>query len=62
MIETEHGVKLTSVERKRKRILLQFDEKAPPELARFVMKQLGDLHASYLTPRKSLSPGVFFRF
>lgn len=52
-IKSEQGVKLASVERKGTKVLLQFDDEATPEFATYVMEQLRDLHASYLTSRKS---------
>ncbi|WP_105386517.1 plasmid partitioning protein RepB [Neorhizobium alkalisoli] len=51
-IKSEEGVKLASVERKGSKITLLFDEKASPEFADFVMKQLRELHREYITSRK----------
>ncbi len=52
-IKSEQGVKLASVERKGTKISLQFDEKATPEFAEYVMEQLRDLHRNYLAYRKA---------
>lgn len=52
-IKSEQGVKLASVERKGTKILLQFDDKATPEFAEYVMEKLRDLHETYLESRKS---------
>ncbi|MUZ76201.1 plasmid partitioning protein RepB [Agrobacterium vitis] len=51
-IKSEQGVKLASVERKGTKVVLQFDEKATPEFAEYVMKQLGDLHETFVASRK----------
>ncbi|MBY5453953.1 plasmid partitioning protein RepB [Rhizobium leguminosarum] len=52
-IKSEQGVKLASVERKGTKISLQFDDRATPEFAEFVMEQLRDLHATFLTSKRS---------
>lgn len=53
LIKSDRGVKLASVERKGTKTLLQFDEKSTPEFAEYVMKQLGDLHETFVSRRKS---------
>lgn len=53
VIKTEQGLKLASLERKGSKISLQFDEKATPEFAEFVIRQLHELHASYLATRNA---------
>lgn len=52
-IKSEQGVKLAAVERKGTKVSLQFDEKATPEFANYVMGQLADLHATFLSSKKS---------
>lgn len=52
-IKSVEGVKLASVERKGTKVVLQFDDKATPDFAEYVMQQLSNLHANYLTAKKS---------
>lgn len=52
-IKSEAGLKLASVDRKGRKISLQFDEKATPDFAEFVVEQLGELHRTFLMSRQS---------
>lgn len=52
-IKSEQGLKLASVERKGTKVSLQFDEKATPAFAEFVMEQLRELHSTFLASQKS---------